>query len=92
MTKFLLSIALIIVGLAAATLTVMHFARAQVAVQRSVLPGRLSQPHAFLENKCAACHTPTKGVEAKNCDLRAREVHDGERRRCKPNDDERNRE
>ena len=32
-----------------------------------VLPGELSQPHAFLENNCAACHTPVKGVEAKNC-------------------------
>jgi hypothetical protein len=35
--------------------------------QHTVLPGQLSQPHAFLENNCAACHTPNKGVEAKNC-------------------------
>ena len=35
--------------------------------QHSVLPGALSQPHAFLENNCAACHTAVKGVEAKNC-------------------------
>lgn len=35
--------------------------------QHTVLPGALSQSHAFLENNCAACHTPRKGVEAKNC-------------------------
>ena len=35
--------------------------------QPTVLPGALSQPHAFLENNCAACHTANKGVEAKNC-------------------------
>jgi hypothetical protein len=67
MTKFLLVMALIAVGLAAATLTVLHFPRAQAAVQDAVVPGKLSQSHAFLENNCAACHTPTKGVEAKNC-------------------------
>ena len=35
--------------------------------QHMVAPGELSKPHAFLENNCAACHTPVKGVEAKNC-------------------------
>ena len=35
--------------------------------QHTVLPGALSQPHAFLESNCAACHTANKGVEAKNC-------------------------
>ena len=35
--------------------------------QHMVAPGALSKPHAFLENNCAACHTPVKGVEAKNC-------------------------
>ena len=35
--------------------------------QRMAAPGELSQPHAFLENHCAACHTPIKGVEAKHC-------------------------
>jgi hypothetical protein len=38
-----------------------------VSWQHMVVPGELSQPHAFLENNCAACHTPVKGVEAKNC-------------------------
>lgn len=32
-----------------------------------VRPGRLSAAHAFLDNDCAACHTPVRGVEAANC-------------------------
>ncbi len=32
-----------------------------------VNPGPLSQPHAFLESRCNACHTPVKGIEASNC-------------------------
>ena len=35
--------------------------------QRMAAPGELSTPHAFLQNNCAACHTPVRGVEAKNC-------------------------
>ena len=35
--------------------------------QRMAAPGELSTPHAFLENNCAACHTPVKGIEAKSC-------------------------
>ena len=54
MTKFVLWIALIIAGVAAATLAVLHFPSVQIAAQRAVLPGKLSQPHAFLENNCAA--------------------------------------
>ena len=38
-----------------------------VSWQHTVIPGDLSQGHAFLENNCAACHSPLKGVEAKNC-------------------------
>ena len=67
MNRFVISIALIIVGLAAATLAVVYFKPAQMAAQRAVMPGKLSQSHAFLEDNCAACHTPVKGVEARNC-------------------------
>ena len=67
MKKLVVIIALIIGGIATATLALMHFAPAKVAAQRAVIPGRLSKAHAFLENNCAACHTPVKGVEAKNC-------------------------
>ncbi|MDE5445075.1 class III cytochrome C family protein [Bradyrhizobium sp. CSA207] len=32
-----------------------------------VAPGRLSERHAFLSDRCESCHTPTKGVEATAC-------------------------
>ena len=35
--------------------------------KRQTSPGALSSSHAFLENNCAACHTPIKGVEGSNC-------------------------
>ena len=35
--------------------------------QRVASPGSLSAAHAHLENNCAACHTPVKGVEQANC-------------------------
>jgi len=38
-----------------------------VTWQRLASPGALSQPHAFLEHHCAACHTPVRGVETVNC-------------------------
>ena len=44
-----------------------HAALSPASWQHMVLPGELSQPHAFLANNCAACHTANKGVEAKNC-------------------------
>lgn len=34
---------------------------------RAILPGPLSDRHAFLSDKCETCHTPTKGVEASAC-------------------------
>jgi hypothetical protein len=35
--------------------------------QHMVSPGDLSHAHASLENNCAACHTPIKGVERGKC-------------------------
>jgi len=67
MIKLVLSIALVIAGVTAATISVLHFPRAQAVAQSAVRPGELSQPHAFLKNNCAACHTPVKGVKTKNC-------------------------
>jgi hypothetical protein len=67
MTKFVLWVALIIVGFTAAALAVLHFPSVKVTAERAVIPGKLLQSHAFLEDNCTACHTPAKGVEAKNC-------------------------
>lgn len=36
-------------------------------VERQVIPGPLSAAHAWLEGKCAACHTPLEGAEATKC-------------------------
>ena len=41
--------------------------RSRALWQQAVVPGALSQSHAFLSNKCAACHTPVKGVETALC-------------------------
>ena len=67
MTKLILWIALVIVGIAAATLAVLRFTPAQVAVQRAVRPGHLSAAHASLENNCSACHTSVAGPDDRKC-------------------------
>jgi hypothetical protein len=41
--------------------------RTRTVWQQAVMPGSLSQSHAFLANQCIACHTPVKGVEPKLC-------------------------
>ncbi len=35
--------------------------------QRQASPRPLSSAHSFLENNCAACHTPVKGTESAQC-------------------------
>lgn len=35
--------------------------------QAAASPGHLSEAHAFLADNCAACHTPTQGVNASSC-------------------------
>lgn len=35
----------------------------------AVLPGSLSPKHAFLSERCEACHTPNRGVQAESCIL-----------------------
>jgi hypothetical protein len=35
--------------------------------QAAASPGDLSLSHAFLDNNCAACHTPVQGVKANSC-------------------------
>ena len=69
MTKLALIFALFIAGSAAATLSLLHFSRAQIAAQRAVSPGELSQPHAFLENNCAVCHQEHQGRVSPTTDM-----------------------
>jgi hypothetical protein len=35
--------------------------------QQAIVPGSLSQSHAFLENNCAACHVPVTGIQPSLC-------------------------
>ena len=67
MSKLVLSIALVIVGAAAAALGVAHFRSVQVALKRTVRPGPLSPKHAYLADRCESCHAPTVGVTVAKC-------------------------
>ena len=67
MTRLILSIALVIVGVAAATYALLHFTPAQVVAQAAVRPGVLSPKHAYLADQCTSCHEPTVGVTVTNC-------------------------
>ena len=67
MTKLILSIALVVVGIAAATFALLHFQPLQVIVQDAVRPGALSPKHAYLADRCTSCHEPTVGVTVVNC-------------------------
>ena len=67
MTKQLLWLALVVVGITAATLSLVHVRSVQVAVQRTVRPGALSPKHAYLADRCESCHAPTVGVTVAKC-------------------------
>ncbi len=54
-------------GLLAVVTAVIAMPYSDTVPRYLVNPGPLSQPHAFLEKRCSACHTSTKGVEASNC-------------------------
>ncbi len=58
---------LIIAGLLVAVAAIIAMPYSDTVPSYLVNPGPLSQPHAFLESRCNACHTPIKGVEASNC-------------------------
>ena len=67
MTRIVLTIALVVVGAAAATLGAVHFRSVQVALKRTVRPGPLSPKHAYLADRCESCHAPTVGVTVAKC-------------------------
>ena len=67
MTKFVLSVALVIVAVAAAMLMLPRYAPARVGAQRAVSPGELSPKHAYLADRCSSCHEPGVGVTVTKC-------------------------
>ena len=60
-------LALIVAVAVAAALSVVHFKPASSALQRSIRPGPLSPRHAYLGDRCAACHEPAAGVTVARC-------------------------
>ncbi len=61
-------ITIAVVGGIAAIVALYHSGSASVpGWTGSFQPGPLSARHAFLGEKCEACHTPTRGVEAATC-------------------------
>lgn len=67
MKRFLIWLALIAGVVTAASLAVMRFTPASLALQQFVSPGPLSPGHAYLANRCASCHEPTVGVTVAKC-------------------------
>ncbi len=60
-------LALIVAVAAAASLALVHFRPASWAASEFVCPGPLSPRHAYLEDRCTACHEPTVGVTVTKC-------------------------
>ena len=60
-------LALIVAVVTAASLAVVHFEPASLALQQFIKPGPLSPKHAYLGDRCASCHEPTVGVTVANC-------------------------
>jgi hypothetical protein len=67
MTKLLLSVALLLAGTSAATLAFLHYPPVRIAAQHAVSPGELSPKHAYLADRCVACHEPGIGVTVAKC-------------------------
>lgn len=65
-------ILMLVVGIGGVVALISHYihspeAIADVGWEQSVVPGKLSAAHAFLDNDCESCHTPMKGIERNNC-------------------------
>lgn len=67
MKRLALWLVLIVAVATAASLAVVHFEPASSALQQFVRPGPLSPRHAYLGDRCAACHEPAVGVTVANC-------------------------
>lgn len=67
MKQFALWAALIVAIAAAVSLAVVHFKPVSAAVEQFVLPGPLSAHHAYLGDRCTACHEPGVGVTVVKC-------------------------
>ena len=67
MRNLVLTVVLVLCGLAAASASLWFLPSASVAVERLVKPGGLSIKHAYLGERCQACHEPAVGVTVQKC-------------------------
>lgn len=67
MKRLVVTIALVFVGMTAAAFSLVFFKPVQVAVKRMVIPGALSPRHAYLSERCEACHAASVGVTVDKC-------------------------
>jgi len=67
MKMFALWFALAVSTIAAASLALVHYKTGSVALKQLARPGSLSSRHAYLGNRCEACHEPGVGVTVTNC-------------------------
>ena len=51
----------------AGAIAVAHFGTGAAAMRQLASPGPLSSGHAYLANRCEACHQPASGVSVTNC-------------------------
>jgi hypothetical protein len=67
MKQTVLWFALTVASVTAAWFAVLYFRPVSNALQHAISPGSLSPRHAYLANRCAACHDPTVGVTVAQC-------------------------
>jgi hypothetical protein len=67
MKLLVLWLALLVAVATAASLAVAYFKPVSAMLRQSVIPGPLSPRHAYLGDRCVACHEPTVGVTVANC-------------------------
>ncbi|MAZ89963.1 MAG: hypothetical protein CL693_20190 [Cellvibrionaceae bacterium] len=63
---------LLVVGISVVVALLSHYLHspevvADIGWEQTVVPGKLSTAHAFLDDNCEACHTPVQGIVRDNC-------------------------
>ncbi len=67
MKQTMLWLALTVAITTAAWFAALQFKPVSTALRQSISPGALSPRHAYLANRCGACHEPTVGVTVAKC-------------------------
>lgn len=67
MKMLALWLALVVAGVTAASLALVHFRTSSSTMRKFVSPGSLSSRHAYIGTSCESCHEPGVGVTVTNC-------------------------